>query len=217
MKFNFSVDEIANEQVRIKAVQDMKRTIKMAKIAEKALKSIEEKGYYEGRVAVITQNPVVRVYKKEIPINRSLAPDFKDLKIILGEIDRYGRSRVPVHVSGTIFSRDDTGKLVEGSDQIGYVSMNKGGYSFSGFQLGVSYRSYYPACKLYSKYHRLSSLKTVDIMSKSLGHSIVGHLGDQFTNSMREKVPVWLKQEGVAERLLLELLDTLKVAEVMST
>jgi hypothetical protein len=166
-------------------------------------------------------------FDHEIPADRDQAPDFTDLSLSVGPLQDYQHGghtflQSSVFVSGTLFDKlkpgdKDTKSQVQvvRSEKIGKAFIKKNGsYSFEPALMNAWSKGY--VRRLYTKYKGENSQDTLDTLAKSVGIAVTRRNQDQFSSSMRERIPVWLMEEGVAERLALSLIDLLKIAEVMN-
>lgn len=221
----FSVNEHVSQEDMKRAIKRLRSFLRYAKVAERALQQIESVGYYNGRIP----NYPTDIYPSRsygayttmklsqvVPTDRSLAPDFQDIRVEVGEISKYtsrGMLTSEVSLVGPLYSKDNVGPgLVESREKIGKLFYKKNGLSFYPFLKGT-----WESGRVISITKKKDSEEMFKGVAEALAYAITRRRTDQFSNTMVEKLKVWTFEEGFAKRVIQDIRDQHNIMKVMDT
>lgn len=220
---DFTVDDIPNyspEELK----RYLRRTIKYGKIAEVALRNIEEKGYHNGRVRVIENvvghrdSIVTRNLRKMRPVVREESLPLHDLVVTLSDAGTDSHSNhsfriAKITLSGTFMccKSDGSSTLVEHSEEMGKLRFLKTGYSA---ELNYSYE----IVKLYSdfRYPNKNVESSLSELSRRISEVCIMNEGlrSYYSVDTDTNVRKWLVEEGHTQRLMKDLVQQAKIMDV---
>lgn len=221
---NFTIDDNMTPDIE-GLKRNLRRTIKYGKIAETALKNIEEVGYHNGRVRVIESiqhgwqsNVVTHDLKKTRPVVRSESLPLSDLQVALEDAgtSTHGGSKfrvADIMLNGTFMVSPKKAEphFDYQSVVIGKVRFLKTGYS-ADFGYG------YEIVKLYAEFRNLSKYvqDSLKEMSRKLAESLVLNEGLRTYYALDTEMNLreWLVSEGHTQRLMKDLVDQAKILDV---
>jgi len=208
-----------------RAFRDLRRLVRLGRMAEAALSRIREKGWADGKFPAAGHDRYksldVRSYYLEAvrTPTRDMVPAFADLTVSLGKpiTGSHGGTEfkeVPLWLSGTGFAqlnREVVPRQV--GERLGSLRLKKDG--------GITYESKQSkVVKLYSEFKSEKSLQSASAFADDFTAALGGcddASPSQLYNDLMEQVPEWLIGEGHVRRLCLEARDAARVLGVMSS
>ena len=232
-KHGFTVDEDVTEEGAEQALLQLRRMIKLGKLAERAMADIRAQGYTDRTVPIAsvieskwdhshsTTITVVHMPKRE-PVSREDLPDLSKLQVALGtpQEDTYSGNPcivVPMSIKGPLMTQTEQGlavyKTVEEERKCGRLRINKNHVSWLEGDYGDS------AQKVYWEY-RYAMAKSAPAFAEYLAKVIV-NLGPGVdkrcgkTVMLHDQMPKWLCDDGHVQRLFREMIEYCRVTKVM--
>lgn len=115
MSKKFVVDNNSDPEAAQEALRNLRRTIKLGKIAERALKAIQTEGHYDGQVVVVSRDVYYGAQVHRFPayqsVSRADIPNWDQLAVVCGDktTGSHGGSKfdqVPVWLQATGWAPD---------------------------------------------------------------------------------------------------------------
>jgi len=232
-KHGFTVDEDVTEGGAKLALVQLRRMIKLGKLAERAMADIRSQGYTNRTVPIANRTvpqwnkmhstvvSIVHMPRRE-PVSRADLTDLSKLQIALGipEEDEYSGNPcivVPMSIKGIMLTQTEQGlavyDAVEEERSCGRLRINKNHVSWLE-------GNYSEAQKVYWEY-RYAQAKSAPAFATALSRVIV-NLGEGVdkrcgkTVMLHDQMPQWLCDDGHVARLFREIIEFCKVVKVMT-
>ena len=236
MKYKFTVGTDSSELEAKLAITKLRRTIRHGRIAEKALKSIQTKGSYEGSVLLLNKSETewagskafegnTQRLSQRLSISRADLGDFNKLRFTFGRIKDGSHGGHPHKMMDLLVIGDIPMQMKDFepvyemerdcSQKFGHVRINKGSIAW----LDDSYAPV--ACRLFTTYASDKSKDTLNHFANELSKKLCMGLERQTelcakSNELLETASEWLIADGIAEKLLIQILAEAKVAEIQN-
>jgi hypothetical protein len=244
-KPQFTVDESISQEDAEEALRDLRRMIRYGRMAERAMKSLQEKGYYDGlaplapetdqlhrgQYSVGKQKSDVRFahLPKRLPISREDLGPMAELRLDFDKVETTSYSgnpckEVKIYLEGPMAFQVASGlpkyKIDEDRRQIGKIRINKGHLSWlentaSGYGEGSAWR-------VYKEMKYAGAQESLAAFSKGASLILVkredsDHVFAAKTLELQATAWEWFLADGHAERFFAEIHQMTKIAEVMDS
>ena len=233
-----AVDTTSDPKEVQAAIQELRNLARMGRFAQHVLDTIEQQGYYKGKVKGLPLKPKhswqghslsQHALQQMRPILREDMPSFADLQVYFGDIrtESHGGSKfpaAPLLLSGTIYNYRTAG-YVKGKTSrngmrytekmpIGTLRMKSSGYSIE-----PSHKYGHFSGGVYQVYatDTPNAQEAFMEMAKSLAPAVFRWQADenQFSHDMRIAVAKWLLEEKHVFRLCSDIRRDVKVLKLM--
>lgn len=222
----FTVDNNPDPKFVQSTIDSLRYTMKCGDIARKALKDIEEKGHYDGKVKIFSDEYAhgkravsIRTIRQKNVIVRDEWMPLSDLMVTLGKVsnDSHGGAQFKtseVYLKGVMYT-EIRGKKYEMKyfeKEIGELRFLKSGLSFDTVRYG---KDIVPIYKVYKHEHAQQALKQ---FAETISYQIVeseNHPEQFVTTDLRNNVKTWLYEEGHSQRIMHEITQQAKIMEVL--
>lgn len=222
---DFTIDDSMDVETVRKIVFGIRRLVKMGKFAEMVLRTVEEKGYYDGKIPSLDRNYSGFELKhhsmrQKNKVVRDEWMPLSDLSIQMemeDGLDDHGGSHfrvASVSITGMMFETksDNRWKIKEFTRDFGRVRFLKSGLSFVPEAYGST------VIQVYRQYHNPAvqvALKDLSkIISQTVVHSISGRT--YLAHDLEINVEKWIYEEGHALRIMKQMAEQAKVLEVLN-
>jgi hypothetical protein len=226
----FTVEDNSSEAEALAALESLKRMARYGRLAEKVLREIKTKGYYDGLAPMLSTRRYgdpksatvsFRRLPQKLPISREEFPSIHELKVLVSPFKPstklHESKSAAILVSGPCLIQTESGKpeyeIRPDSFPLGYVRVSKTRTSW-----GQNGRSPIPIPKNRSGHgskHLLEHFS--EALSREVCNTAQSH--DEAvakTWDLRKAIAQALLDEGVSDRLLGEILSISQVSEIMS-
>lgn len=238
----FCVDNDSDPKRVAEAVRALRRTVRLGRRAEKALKALEEQGHFDGKVPVFV--PAWKEYLAEIhtfpayqSVSRDDVPDWKSMSLDFGERSEnsYGGATfhtVPVYLKGRALcmERDEsgllTGRIVKKLQKAKIYSANLGECRLkSNGAVTFAHRHFKGVVRVRRKIGsseraQSDALRFAEIVAQCVVKIDRGGPDEykkipQHLIDLQAAIPAWLIEDGHVERMFNSMLDTIEIVKVM--
>jgi hypothetical protein len=221
----FTVDNNPDNAYVKETIRALEYTMKCGDIARRALKDIEEKGHYDGRVKIFTDGygrygtVSVRTIRQRNVIIREEWMPLSDLTVSLGKVDNdyHGSSHFKtseITLKGQMYT-ELTGKKYEVGYKeivIGTLRFLKSGLSFNPVKYGAE------IVPIYKVYKHAQAQTALAQFANTIATQVVfseANPEEFVTTELRDHVKQWLFTEGHSQRLMHEITQQAKIMEVL--
>lgn len=238
-KYGFSVDEHSDDETARKVLLQLKRMARLGKVAERALKEIEEKGFCNRQLPVafaskdswkkqadssyICTHDISHVkFRKREDISRADLGPMDQIHIEFGGMrdghySAFSNKEAPLLLRGPFRRQINVeGELEtqELSVEVGKVRINKSHLSFvEGTYSGKTHQVY--KAQGVSPHALVAYKGMAECFVKAIVDTTPGISMSARTHDLRTTAPQWLVEDGHIERLCQEIHKTIRVLEVM--
>jgi hypothetical protein len=246
-KPQFTVDESIDAEMAEKALKNLRRMVRYGRMAERAMKSIAQKGYYDGltpladgiepfyggRFSQGKKKSEIRFARLPMrqPISREDLGPMSDLRLELGKIENTSYSgnsckEVQLYINGPMAIQQKSALPVytieEDCRKIGSVRINKGHLSWlendRNGNSGGAWRIYKEMKYAGARDSLVAFAKGVSLMLCVRDKGDDGTLVySAKTLELQETAWEWFLADGYAEKFFREIHELIRVAEVMDS
>jgi len=232
-KYTFNVDNNSSDEAAEHAIEHLKNMVEFGKRAELALYKLETQGFYDKPTPTLSESVhhnipyysvTIHTFTKREEVSRSDLTPFELIKVEFG--DKFDKSHYGGHEAksvrlfaiGTakVQQLDDTYLEEPFRKEIGRIRANQNYYSFIP-------RVSNGTCKLYTS---LKVSPKAQASYRAIAQEIAYHLittgedvphYNQITTDLQHCVPEWLVEDSVIERISNQILQQMRVLEILQS